>query len=142
MPTKAKNPKPKTDHELALAWFKAVTRRKRCVACNQKDSRLQAHHVVQVQVLRREFPLGARWDQNQMRWVPIRRGEDPEAFASMLKLEQVRWHPWNGIALCTDCHEQHTNHSQKVPLVKLPAAAIRFAHGFGLQHRLSHRFYA
>lgn len=141
MPTKAKN-RPRTDRELALAWFKAVTRRKRCAVCNQKDPRLQAHHVIQAQVLRREYPLGARWDQNRLRWVPIRRGEDPESFASSLTFEQVRWHPWNGLPLCSKHHELHSNHAEKVPLDKLPAAALKFAICFGLQHRLGPRFYA
>jgi hypothetical protein len=129
-----------TDPDAAFAWFQAVTRGKRCVVCEHKHPQMQAHHAVEQQVLRREFPHGALFVSGD--WLPVDRYMAVDESDPFRSLQELLWDKRNGIPLCPADHEGHTSHMRKVPIAKLPAAVFVFATELGLQHRLGPRFYA
>lgn len=87
-------------------FYREVTRGKRCARCG-RSARLEAHHVVPKQTLKREI--------------------DNERHVDVL------YDPRNGVALCAICHERHTNASDRLPRSLVPAAAWGFAAEYGFE---------
>lgn len=118
-----------TRGDLALAWYREVTavhgeHRGRCVMCGKgkRDARIQAHHPVRQQVIDRTYRNGALWSHELEAWVPA-----PYESDATREPEELRWDPSNGVPLCTDCHEAHTNKSRKVPFEVLGDGPRYFA---------------
>lgn len=124
--------------EARAKWRRAVLRGKTCAGCGKSSPGMDPHHVIQQQVLRHEFPFGVKWDSTMGRWVPRERWDDSPFTRA---LEELLCDPANGVALCSRCHEGHTSHMGKLPLERVPPAAIKFALSLGLEHRLGARFY-
>jgi ribosomal protein S14 len=93
---------------LAHAWWEAVAKNKPCAVCGRPD-RVQGHHVLSQQVLRRH----AR-----------RFGYDALA---------LLWDPRNGIPVCERDHSAHTGAMKRIPLAVIPAPALDFADEIGLR---------
>lgn len=104
-----------TDAEMSTAWFRAVVHHQAvCVGCGSK-SHLQGHHIIpktHVKAHARSCGLG---EEEAQPWV---------------------WDVRNGVAVCTTCHERHTNKvkGHTIPRFRLPAAVYVFA--AELDHKL------
>ena len=95
-----------TDLELAGRWYRVVVNRGAvCAACGGRQ-RLQAHHVIPQQVLRRYAA---------------------EMRLSVAETQAILWDVRNGIALCVRCHERHTNAVVRFPRARLPKLVWAFA---------------
>lgn len=114
-----RKPKPSPTFAVEAAhWYAVVAldadgNPRRCVECGRRTRRVQAHHVLTQQILRNA--------------------------AGRLKLDYerfLRWHPLNGVPVCPDDHEAHTNASRRLSRSKLPTETIEFAELLGLDHRL------
>lgn len=86
--------------------------------------RLEWHHAIKQQRLRREFRYGAWRVDGDRWWVPASRGADPDLF-----LDQILGDPRNRVFLCTHHHELVTNGRLTV---ELPDSVWEFAREFGL----------
>jgi hypothetical protein len=103
----------------AEAFFRStVDRKARCVVCGKDKrearaagTRLQAHHVLSQQALKR-------------------RG-----------LHELLWDPRNGVPTCEyPCHSNHTSAYRRIPRAVLPPNAEEFAAELGLQHILEAQY--
>jgi 5-methylcytosine-specific restriction endonuclease McrA len=104
---RAYRPPSRDDRALATRFHIAVTQNARCARCRTPHG-LEAHHAI---------PKG---------WLRRNGLADP----------RVIWDERNGIALCADCHERHTNRSRVLPRRLLPASVWRFAGAHGIEWRL------
>ena len=93
---------------LAHSWWEAVAKNRPCAVCGRPD-RVQGHHVLSQQVLRRH----AR-----------RFGYD---------VLVLLWDPRNGIPVCEPDHAAHTSAKRRIPLDVIPASAFEFADEIGLR---------
>jgi hypothetical protein len=100
-----------------LFFRSTVDRRARCVVCHKNKreawaagSRLQAHHVLPAQALKK-------------------RG-----------LHEHLWDPRNGVPVCKHDHENHTTAYRRIPRAALPPGAEEFAAELGLQHLLDAQY--
>lgn len=130
--------------ELTEAFYRLTTRDSRghklpCAGCGTTHGRIQAHHCIEKEALRREFPYGAVWVvcepsepsvvSPERRTLPLRaarRNEDCD-----LTREQIAWDPRNGMPLCRRCHDLHTTAARRIPRRRLPASAWEFAQELG-----------
>jgi cytochrome c553 len=109
-PLRAKRRPSTNDAEKSAAWHKAVVHPKAtCVVCDRprRATRLQGHHVISQQVLKRECA---------------------SLELSVEQTQDILWDHRNGIALCTRCHERHTNAVERIRLARLPARVLEFVH--------------
>lgn len=97
--------------------------------------RLEWHHVIKQQRLRREFKYGAfeipTWQltaASEQVWSPAHRYADPD-----LSLDSILGDTRNRIFLCSHHHELVTNGRVKV---ELPDSVWEFAREFGLEGML------
>ena len=100
------------DERLASeVWYRLVTRRGVCVVCG-KAGRLQSHHVLPQQFLRR--------------------------LARDLGVEAARllWDERNGLALCVACHAGHHSRLRPIRRDVLPRPAFEFARRWGCGWKL------
>jgi hypothetical protein len=97
-----------------LAWYTAITkdgrgRTRPCAACGRtRDERnrkltIQGHHVIR---------------QQSLRSYAATHGLDPITLV---------WDVRIGMAVCTDCHEPHSNGSRRLPRWAVPSAAWKLA---------------
>ena len=91
--------------ELAHAWWLAVVKGKSCILCG-KPSRVQGHHVIAAQVLKR---------------LARDRGLDAAALLALL------WDVRNGIPVCEREHADHSTAKKRIPRSALPLVALQFA---------------
>jgi hypothetical protein len=98
--------------------------------------RLEWHHAIKQQRLKRTFPHGARWAQQGLasRWVPADRyGPVSRYGIGARTLDDILGDTRNRVFLCTRHHELVTNGRLKV---ELPPSVWRFAEEFGLTAQL------
>jgi 5-methylcytosine-specific restriction endonuclease McrA len=100
---------------LARAWWEAVAKGKSCAVCGRPD-RVQGHHVVARQVLRR---MAKRYGYDLLR---------------------LLWDPRNGVAVCERCHDAHTTARRRIPRWAIPASAFAFAAEYGLSYVLEREY--
>lgn len=96
------------------------------------SGRLDRHHVVEQQWLKKRFPGGAVWDRARDRLVPLFREHHVPAGA-VVPTSDLLDDPRNHVPLCRFHHEQVTNHRV---LLEPSEAVWRFAHMVGLSSRL------
>ncbi len=88
-----------------------------CAVCGETDgTKLQAHHVIQQQRLRRE------------------------AKSRGLDLDRLLWDDRVGLCLCEPCHNAHTSAMKRVPRSALRPENWEFARELGLEHWLEHDY--
>ena len=101
------------------AWFMEI-RGSVCVACEQAPAE-EAHHIIRVQVLRRE------------------------AWARKYKLEDVIWDRRNRLPLCKACHADHHSGKRRLShdlLYKVARWVYEFAEEHGVEHALEREYTA
>ena len=108
----------------------------KCVLANSEcRGRLEWHHAVKQQRLKREFKYGAVWKIRDAKWIPCSH-YDPvvysqEGFAR--SLYDILGDPRNRIWLCSAHHEKLTNARVQVPI---PESVWEFCDEFGLRAML------
>lgn len=100
--------RPEQLRERRLYW-KRTTCRNPCAMCGETDgTKLQGHHVISQQHLRREARA---------------RGIDEDV---------LLWDERVGMSLCETCHNRHESRFAPVPYEKLTEAHLEFAEEMGL----------
>jgi hypothetical protein len=102
----------------AREFFVATVKGKRCIVCHAdertaraKGTRLQAHHCISQQHLRKR------------------------------NLHDRLWDPANGVAVCEyPCHTWHTTRHRPIPRYALPREALEFAFSLGLGYLLDRQY--
>jgi hypothetical protein len=102
----------------AREWFEAVVKKQRCVVCGadertarSKGTRLQGHHILSQQSLRKYGHADKLWDAR------------------------------NGCAACEyPCHSQHTVAVRRIERSALPTPALEFAMELGLGYLLDRQY--
>lgn len=107
---------------LPQKWWLWVVHGKRCVVCGTRRN-LEGHHVIERNALKNELPDGAT------------------ILGRPFTLDELIWHPANGVPVCELCHVRHTRRIRRIPAEKLPAITFKFAQLIGLEHRLGDRYY-
>jgi hypothetical protein len=115
-PMRKRRPKPLTvsQREKQVAWHRGAAA-KHCASCGSRHG-IEGHHVIRVQVLRRE------------------------ALARGFDFERARWDPRNRLPLCSHCHAAHHGASRRLSLSLLWKHApkvFQFARELGLSHVLT-----
>src|SRR6266498_2440841 len=100
------------------------------------SARLEWHHAIKQQRLKREFKYGARWRDEGMasHWAPARR-YDPVTRSGPFQrtLDDILGDTRNRVWLCSHHHELVTNNRVEAPL---PESVWEFAREFGLDAQL------
>lgn len=94
---------------LALAWYEATAKKKVCVVCGSTH-KVQGHHVIAQQVLRR---VARKFSYDVL---------------------VLLWDKRNGLAVCRDCHAAHTSAKKRIPRSCIPLPALEFAAELGLTY--------
>jgi hypothetical protein len=95
--------------------------------------RLEWHHVIKQQRLKREFRFGAWRIPSDETWRPYDRRDNQVPFKLRKTLDQILGDERNRVWLCSAHHERVTNGRLEAPL---PDSVYEFAAEFGLTAQL------
>jgi hypothetical protein len=135
-------PKSRTPQEIELQirFKREVQEQGRCQACGYVGVFLEAHHVLERQIIQRRFPHGAYLREDGT-WLPIAKGQAVHEEIETRSIEQLAWDPDNGLLVCAEpapnrCHNRHTLAVRRIPQRALRQANWDFARSLGLGWRL------